>query len=78
MQEETVEATQEAQISQDDAQKQQGQAPDLNLNDLAALRSILDVASQRGTFKAAELESVGKVYNKLNNFLEAVAKKEQQ
>ena len=78
MQEDTVESTQEAQISQSESQqKEQNQAPDLNLNDLAALRSIVDVASQRGTFKAAELESVGKIYNKLNNFLEAVAKKEQ-
>lgn len=50
-------------------------APDLNLNDLAALKSIIDIASQRGAFKAAELESVGKIYNKLNTFLEAVAKK---
>jgi hypothetical protein len=52
------------------------QGPDLNLNDLAALRSILEVASQRGAFKAAELESVGKVFNKLNTFLESVTKKE--
>lgn len=52
-------------------------APDLNINDLAALRSIIDVASQRGAFKAAELEAVGKIYNKLNTFLEAVSKKEQ-
>lgn len=52
-------------------------APDLNINDLAALRSILDVASSRGAFKAAELEAVGKIYNKLNSFLEAVTKKEQ-
>lgn len=52
------------------------QGPDLNLNDLAALRSILEVASQRGAFKAAELESVGKVFNKLNTFLESVSKKE--
>jgi hypothetical protein len=52
------------------------QGPDLNLNDLAALRSIIEVASQRGAFKAAELESVGKVFNKLNLFLESVAKKE--
>ena len=51
--------------------------PDLNINDLAALRSILDVASSRGAFKAAELEAVGKIYNKLNSFLEAVTKKEQ-
>jgi hypothetical protein len=52
-------------------------APDLNISDLSALRSILDVASQRGAFKAAELEAVGKIYNKLNSFLEAVTKKEQ-
>ncbi len=52
-------------------------APDLNINDLAALRSILDVASSRGAFKAAEMEAVGKVYNKLSLFLESVtAKKE--
>jgi hypothetical protein len=34
------------------------------------------VASQRGAFKAAELEAVGKTFNKLNTFLESVAKKE--
>lgn len=51
--------------------------PELNINDLAALRSILDVASTRGTFKAGEMEAVGKVYNKLSTFLDSVtAKKE--
>ncbi len=59
------------------AETPQPAAPDLNINDLSALRSILDVASQRGAFKAAELEAVGKTYNKLNAFLEAVTKKEQ-
>jgi hypothetical protein len=59
------------------AEAQQSAAPDLNINDLSALRSILDVASQRGAFKAAELEAVGKIYNKLNSFLEAVTKKDQ-
>lgn len=59
------------------AQTETPAAPDLNINDLAALRSILDVASQRGAFKAAELEAVGKIYNKLNTFLEAVSKKDQ-
>ncbi len=58
------------------AEQPQSQGPDLNLNDLAALKSIIEVASQRGAFKAAELESVGKVFNKLNTFLESVAKKE--
>lgn len=52
-------------------------APDLNVSDLLALKSIIDVASQRGAFKAPELESVGKTYNKLANFLDHVtAKKE--
>lgn len=50
--------------------------PDLNISDLAAIKSIIDIASQRGAFKAAELESVGKIYNKLDKFLEAVTKKE--
>lgn len=50
--------------------------PDLNLQDLAAMRSIIDVASTRGAFRAAEMEAVGKVFNKLNTFLEAVAAKE--
>ncbi len=50
--------------------------PDLNVSDLAALRSIIEVATQRGAFKAAELEAVGKTFNKLNSFLEAVSKKE--
>jgi hypothetical protein len=49
---------------------------DLNISDLVALKSILEVASQRGAFKAAELEAVGKTFNKLNTFLESVAKKE--
>lgn len=50
---------------------------ELNINDLAALRSIIDVASSRGAFKAGEMEAVGKVYNKLSVFLESVtAKKE--
>jgi len=52
------------------------QGPDLNVSDLAALRSIIDVATQRGAFKAPELEAVGKAYNKLNAFLESVTKKD--
>jgi hypothetical protein len=49
---------------------------DLNISDLVALKSIVEVASQRGAFKASELEAVGKTFNKLNTFLESVAKKE--
>lgn len=51
-------------------------SPDLNISDLMALKNIIEVATTRGAFKAAELEAVGKTFNKLNTFLEAVAKKE--
>ena len=53
------------------------QSTDLNINDLAALRSIIDVASTRGAFKAGEMEAVGKVYNKLSAFLESVTSKKE-
>jgi hypothetical protein len=52
-------------------------APELNISDLIAVKNIIEVASQRGAFKAAEMEAVGKIFNKLNAFLEAVSKKEE-
>lgn len=52
-------------------------ATELNISDLVAVKNIIEVASQRGAFKAAELEAVGKIFNKLNIFLEAVSKKEE-
>ena len=53
------------------------QGPDLNISDLLAVKNIIEVATRsRGAFKAAELEAVGKSFNKLNAFLEAVSKKE--
>ena len=52
-------------------------AADLNISDLVALKSIIDVATQRGAFKAAEMEAVGKTYNKLNSFLETVTKQKE-
>ena len=51
---------------------------DLNINDLNAMKQIIDIASGRGAFKAAEMEAVGKIYNKLSNFLAQVSAKGQQ
>lgn len=51
--------------------------PDLNISDLAAIRNIVEVATQRGAFKANELEAVGKIFNKLDAFLNAVSSKEE-
>lgn len=56
---------------------QQQPAPELNINDLAAMRSLIEVVSQRGAFKAAELSGVGMLFDKLNTFLDAVSKQQQ-
>jgi hypothetical protein len=69
--------TEKTEAQQPQAQAEQA-AVDLTVQDLAGLRSIIEVASQRGAFKAQELEAVGKMFNKLNTFLEAVAKQQPQ
>ena len=76
MSEENQELAQTQEVQNDVAPKQEAQGPDLNVSDLLALKNIIEVATQRGAFKATELEAVGKTFNKLNSFLEAVAKKE--
>jgi hypothetical protein len=48
------------------------EANQLTLNDLAAMKSIIDIASARGTFKPNEMIVVGQTYNKLNTFLESI------
>jgi hypothetical protein len=69
--------TEKTETTQPTAEAQQA-AVDLTVQDLAGLRAVIDVASTRGAFKAAELEAVGKLFNKLNSFLEAVAKSQPQ
>lgn len=44
---------------------------ELTINDLAAVKSIIDVASQRGAFKPNEMVAVGTVYSKIEAFLTA-------
>ena len=61
------------QVNEQVAQEAPQATPDLTVNDLQALRTIIDVASQRGTFKANELASVGQVYNRLEAFLNHIA-----
>lgn len=55
-------------------QEVQEQSDDLNINDLNALRQIIEVTNSRGSFKANEMEAVGRVYNKLAKFLDQSAK----
>lgn len=49
--------------------------PELNISDLQNLRSIVETAARRGAFQAQEMTAVGGVFDRLNNFLTAVAPK---
>lgn len=51
---------------------EQQNANDLNIQDLAVMRSVIETATERGTFKAQELAAVGTLFNKLDMFLKAV------
>ena len=44
---------------------------ELTINDLSAIKTIIDVASSRGTFKPNEMVPVGTIYLKLEKFLAA-------
>lgn len=51
----------------------QAPAPELSVSDLQNIKTVVEVAVRRGAFGAAEMSSVGAVYDKLSAFLAAVA-----
>lgn len=56
-------------------QQQPAQNPnELSINDLQAMKVIIDIASSRGAFKPVEMTVVGQTYTKLTTFLDQVAK----
>lgn len=58
--------------------QQETQGPDLTVQDLQALKSIIDVASTRGAFRPNEMMTIGQVYTKLEQFLGAVAEQQEK
>lgn len=60
----------------EEVQQPEEKAPELTIVDLQNLRAIVDAASRRGAFGAAEMTAVGSVYNKLDAFLNAVSPKQ--
>ena len=59
-------------VAQEAAAPQEG--AELTITDLNTMNSIIDVASQRGAFKAGEMALIGQTYNKLTAFLDTVTK----
>lgn len=69
----------QAEQAQEQPQTQeQAQNPELTVQDLNALKAIIDVASSRGAFKPNEMTTVGQTYSKLEQFLLAVGAQQQQ
>jgi len=64
-------------VAEGAAQSEAANAVGLNIGDLAGLRQIINVAAQRGAFRAEEMEVIGRVYNKLNSFLNSLAPAEE-
>ena len=65
-----VEKQEEAQAPE----AQKSEANELTINDLNAMKVIIDIASSRGAFKPNEMTVVGQTYTKLSTFLDQVAK----
>lgn len=65
------------QVQQPAPEASQEQAVDLTVNDLNAMKVIIDIASSRGAFKPNEMTAVGQTYTKLTAFLEKVAQQQQ-
>lgn len=55
-----------------DAQTQETSGAELTVSDLSTMKTIIDIAAQRGTFKPNEMGAVGALYSKLGVFLDAV------
>ncbi|SVB50045.1 uncharacterized protein METZ01_LOCUS202899 [marine metagenome] len=72
----TKEQPQDTAISQEASPTAEQSNLELTVNDLNLLRQTIDVATQRGAFKANELLTVGTVYNKLETFLSAVSEQQ--
>ena len=45
---------------------------EVTAQDLDELRTIIDVAAKRGAFHANEMSQVGRVYDKVSTFLDAL------
>ena len=49
----------------------EAQAPGLSIQDVLVLRQCVEVAAQRGAYKAEEMTTIGATYDRLTKWLEA-------
>lgn len=73
-----TEQVQNPEVAQAETEAQTPATPDLTVNDLQALKTIIDVCTQRGAFRANELANVGAVFNRLTAFLDHIAPQQKE
>jgi len=56
----------------EEVKEEQQPGPQLTVQDLALLRSCIELGSQRGAWRASELTQVGAIYEKLSTFLQSL------
>lgn len=59
--------------TQSESQNTEGNSIEITINDLTAMKNVIEMCSQRGVFKPNEMIAVGTLYSKLDQFLKAVA-----
>jgi hypothetical protein len=57
---------------------EQQPAPQLSLNDLAAVVQMIDIVSRRGAFEGTELTPIGALRSRFDAFLKASAPKPEE
>jgi hypothetical protein len=77
MSKETKQTTEEISAAPETQTGAESPVAELTIQDLQALKAIIDVASQRGAFKPNEMMTVGQVYTKLESFLDSVVQQQQ-
>ena len=58
-------------MSEENTVAEEAQTPDINLNDIRNILSVIDACASRGAFKGEEMQSVGALRNKVAAFVEA-------
>lgn len=49
-------------------------AEPLSIQDLIRIREALDLAAVRGCFRAGEMQNIGQIYNRLDQFIRAASR----
>ena len=56
-------------VNNTEAQEKLAQTVDVTMGDIQIIVNIIDVATQRGAFRAPELKGVGEFYEKMSKFI---------